>query len=158
MSTSSKIILKKSSVSEKIPQTGDLDFGELAINFADGRLYFRDSSDQIQFFEKVTDEVGEDFNVLLNDLDFGSVTDSVTNILDLESVDGTITGTFDNGFLALSGIVTPNLFILPSVSITELTDGQEGQVIYVPDADGGPTLAFFDGTIWKRATDNQALV
>lgn len=46
---SNKIILKKSSVGTKVPVTGDLDYGELALNYADGKLYFKDSSNNIQF-------------------------------------------------------------------------------------------------------------
>ena len=53
MSLSSKIILKKSSVQDKIPQASDLEFGELALNFADGRIYYKDSSDDIRHFEEV---------------------------------------------------------------------------------------------------------
>lgn len=37
------IILKKSSVSGKVPLAGDLVFGELAINYADGKLYYKSS-------------------------------------------------------------------------------------------------------------------
>ena len=37
----SKIILKKSSVASKVPVAGDLDFGELAINYTDGKLYYK---------------------------------------------------------------------------------------------------------------------
>lgn len=36
-----KIILKKSSVVSKVPTTSDLDFGELAVNYADGKLYYK---------------------------------------------------------------------------------------------------------------------
>lgn len=42
--------LKKSSVQGKIPQSTDLDYGELALNYADGKLYFKDSSNVIQLF------------------------------------------------------------------------------------------------------------
>ena len=45
MSTSIK--LKKSSIAGRIPATNDLDYGELAINYADGILYFKNSSNQI---------------------------------------------------------------------------------------------------------------
>jgi hypothetical protein len=45
MATSIK--LKKSSISGRIPSTSDLDFGELAINYADGILYFKNSSNQV---------------------------------------------------------------------------------------------------------------
>jgi hypothetical protein len=50
MANSSKIILKKSSVSQKVPLSTDLDFGELALNFADGKLYFKNNSEEIKSF------------------------------------------------------------------------------------------------------------
>jgi len=37
----SSIILKKSSVVAKVPVVGDLQFGELALNYADGKLYYK---------------------------------------------------------------------------------------------------------------------
>lgn len=43
-----KIILKKSPVTGKVPVAGDLDYGELALNYADGALYYKDSSNTIQ--------------------------------------------------------------------------------------------------------------
>lgn len=45
-----KVLLKKSSVSSNVPGTGDLDYGEIAINYADGRLYYKNSSNQIKNF------------------------------------------------------------------------------------------------------------
>ena len=45
---SSKIILKKSSVLGKIPQPADLEFGEVALNYADGKLYFKNTSSNVQ--------------------------------------------------------------------------------------------------------------
>lgn len=45
-----KIILKKSSVVSKIPTTADLEYGEVAINYADGKLYYKDNNNQIQYF------------------------------------------------------------------------------------------------------------
>jgi hypothetical protein len=44
------IILKKSSVIGKIPTVDDLKFGELALNFADGKLYFKSSDNSILSF------------------------------------------------------------------------------------------------------------
>lgn len=43
----SKIILKKSSVPGKVPVTADLDFGELALNYADGKLFYKNASNII---------------------------------------------------------------------------------------------------------------
>lgn len=45
-----KVLLKKSSVSSNAPGTGDLEYGEVAINYADGRLYYKNSSNQIKNF------------------------------------------------------------------------------------------------------------
>lgn len=47
---SNKVLLKKSSVLGKAPETSDLDYGELALNYADGLLYFKNSNNVIQSF------------------------------------------------------------------------------------------------------------
>lgn len=43
-----KLLIKKSSVPAKAPTTSDLDFGELAINYADGKLYFKSAANTIE--------------------------------------------------------------------------------------------------------------
>jgi hypothetical protein len=43
-----KIILKKSAVSGKIPVYTDLVYGEVALNYTDGRMYYRKSDDTVQ--------------------------------------------------------------------------------------------------------------
>lgn len=53
-----KVLLKKSSVSSKVPQTTDLDFGEVALNYADGKLYFKNSSNQIKHFDAIPSILG----------------------------------------------------------------------------------------------------
>lgn len=45
-----KVLLKKSSVAGKVPLTTDLDFGELALNYADGKLYFKTAAGAIGSF------------------------------------------------------------------------------------------------------------
>jgi hypothetical protein len=45
-----KLLLKKSSVAARVPLTTDLDYGELAINYADEKLYFKNSSNQVKSF------------------------------------------------------------------------------------------------------------
>jgi len=45
-----KVILKRSSVAAKTPTTGDLDYGELALNYTDGRLYYKTASNLIDYF------------------------------------------------------------------------------------------------------------
>ena len=50
MATTPKVLLKRSSVIGKVPVAGDLQYGELAINFADGRIYYKDANDAIKNF------------------------------------------------------------------------------------------------------------
>ena len=42
-----KVILKKSSVTGKVPLATDLDYGELAINYADGKLFYKTTSNSV---------------------------------------------------------------------------------------------------------------
>lgn len=44
------IKLKKSSVAGKIPAAGDLAYGELAINYQDGKLFYKDASNNVKAF------------------------------------------------------------------------------------------------------------
>ena len=48
--SNTSIKLKKSSVSGKIPLVSDIDYGELAINYADGKLYYKHSDTSIRSF------------------------------------------------------------------------------------------------------------
>lgn len=45
-----RVLLKKSSVSGKVPVPVDLSYGELALNYADGKLYYKDSTNAIKNF------------------------------------------------------------------------------------------------------------
>lgn len=44
------IKLKKSSVAGKVPLAGDLAYGELAINYQDGKLFYKDASNNVRAF------------------------------------------------------------------------------------------------------------
>lgn len=44
---SNNIILKKSSVGDKVPLASDLEHGELALNFTDGNLFYKNNSNVI---------------------------------------------------------------------------------------------------------------
>jgi hypothetical protein len=50
MAITPKVLLKRSSVVDRAPSAGDLEYGELAINFADGKLYYKNSSNDIKAF------------------------------------------------------------------------------------------------------------
>jgi hypothetical protein len=48
-----RIVLKKSSVAAKVPLTTDLEYGELALNYSDEKLYFKNASNAIKSFTAV---------------------------------------------------------------------------------------------------------
>lgn len=92
----SKIILKKSSVAAKAPLVGDLDYGELALNYTDGKLYYKTASNTISYFTT------------------GAAQGTVTSVAGTGTVSGlTLTGTVtSSGSLTLGGTlaVTPANF------------------------------------------------
>ena len=45
-----KVLLKKSSVTGNKPGPSNLEYGELAINYADGKLHYKNSSNEIKSF------------------------------------------------------------------------------------------------------------
>jgi hypothetical protein len=106
------IILKKSSVVDKVPLPGDLQFGELALNFADGNLFYKTSANAI---------------TTIASNKFVSVTGNITggNILTagLISATGNITG---------GNIVTADGTIIRSGRLT-LTSNASGGFLYQAD-------------------------
>lgn len=46
--SNNRVILKRSSVVGKVPSLSSLEYGELALNYADGKLYYRDTEDTIR--------------------------------------------------------------------------------------------------------------
>jgi len=49
-----KVLLKKSSTAAKTPLVTDLDYGELALNYADGKLYYKTSGNTIDTFPSLS--------------------------------------------------------------------------------------------------------
>ena len=85
-----KVLLKKSSIAAKIPLTSDLDYGELALNYTDGKLYFKNASNVIKNFiqsDLVTlDSVTDVGATTTNVLSVGGLT--VNSVYSLPTVDG----------------------------------------------------------------------
>jgi hypothetical protein len=76
MATTNRILLKKSSVEGKIPGPFDIEFGELALNFSDGRLYFKNSDNNIDFFSSGIS--GNTLPLAANEANFGEVSTTLT--------------------------------------------------------------------------------
>lgn len=80
---SNKVLLKRSSVSGRAPAVTDLEFGEVALNYADGKLYFkRSDGTTIDFFQS------QEVNTILNDISsqFDGVKGSFTLMLEQSAV------------------------------------------------------------------------
>ena len=87
-----KLKLKKSSVAGRIPVAGDLEYGELAINYRDGKLYYKDNANAIQAFNDssstitlITNLVDSDY-VLARAGNAGTDSASVINLIDSDYV------------------------------------------------------------------------
>lgn len=99
-----KITLKKSSVADKIPLSSDLEYGEFALNYTDGNLFYKNSSNVVTTlasnkFVNVTGNVtGNNFigngSTLSNINAFGTVvvTDSANVVATTPSSTITLTG------------------------------------------------------------------
>jgi len=199
-----RILLKKSSVPDKVPGVSDIEFGEVALNFSDGRLYFKNSDNNIDFFESgvgssstlpfaaneanfgsvtntssefefnlgsinetetFTHDLGiveaaqtgttQDLTLFENDFDLGSVVVSTESSFDFGLISNSVNQELNLGNLVTSGAIFPNVFVLPSSSVSALPEGITGQMIFVTDEVNGAAPAFFDGSDWKRLSDNQ---
>lgn len=104
------VLLKRSGVANSVPVPGNIALGELAINYADGNLFFKNGNSQVE---------------LLTSSRFVSVTGNVTggNIVTLGQVTatGNVSGNYilGNGSL-LSGIEVGNSFGAISVAGSNL--------------------------------------
>lgn len=121
-----KVLLKRSSVAGKQPVAADLEYGELALNYTDGVLYYKDNSNTVQ---SISGSGGGGGATTLDGLTDVTITSVVNNdILQYDSA----TGEWIN---APAGSVTTPLGGLSDVTIS---NPNESQFIY------------YDGTEWKN--------
>ena len=121
-----KVLLKKSSVSSNAPSAGDLAYGEVAINYADGILYYKNSSNEIKTFSD-SDRIATQFSNITRTLD------------DVTSAGNTTTNGIQVGNLTATGSVSLAGLTYPS------TDG--GQAGYVLSTNGSGVLSFTDVSV-----------
>jgi hypothetical protein len=94
-----KIRLKKSGLTGNVPNSTELEYGELAINYADGVLYYKDSSNNIQQISGAVSNTFETINANGTLL----IPDSNTDILSILAGDGIdITGNGISDTLTIS--------------------------------------------------------
>tara|TARA_B110000977_G_C11074151_1_gene490547 strand:+ start:2253 stop:2666 length:414 start_codon:yes stop_codon:yes gene_type:complete len=99
-----KVLLKKSSVSARVPTTSDLDYGEVALNYADGKLFFKTSTNQIDFFPAASAGAGSSTEISQGNSSI-AVADTGTGLI-TTTVDGTSVSTSTAAGIALLEIPT----------------------------------------------------
>jgi len=136
--------LKRSSVLNKVPQTSDLEYGELAINFNDGKLFYLDNSTTpvIKHFlaaDLITLDLATDNGATTtNSITVGGL--SIGSAYSLPSSDGSsgqVITTDGSGNLSFT---TPSIDDLSDVDTTT-TSPSSGQVLK------------WDGSNWTPADD-----
>lgn len=119
---SNTILIKRSSVANSIPASGNLQSGELAINYADGNLFFKDAGGNVKTIASTQ---------------FVSVSGNVTggNIVTVGSISasGNITGNYfiGNGS-QLTGILTNAFSTLTVTGQSNVVANSTGVINFVP--------------------------
>lgn len=156
------IKLKKSSVVGRIPGTSDLEYGEVAINYADGRLYYKTAGNAISYF---SDKGGFDSSTVVNLVDSAYVqarTDSafITNIIDSSYIQhrdrlrdsNFVTAIVDSAYIQLRDRLRDSAFVTAIVdNITNINDSAEvtgiaRRSVSVTDAGGDGSLGYNNTT------------
>ena len=87
-----KIILKKSSIASRVPAADDLVYGELALNYNDGIIYYKTASNIVNKF--VSGDHYEDNDVItLVDSDYVNArvdVDQLEIVRDIDNIDSVI--------------------------------------------------------------------
>jgi len=114
------VLIKRSGTANAVPSSGNLSLGELAINYADGNLFYKDSGGAVK---------------LIASNQFVSVTGNVTggNILTSGIISATANITAGNvltaGLISATGNVTGNYFIGNGSLLTGIAGGGGGASI-----------------------------
>ena len=176
---STTIKLRRSSVPGRVPTAGQLDFGELAINTADGKIYFKSGNTSVSEIQELSPHASDLLSLLLT-------VDGASSGLDADLLDGQ-EGSYYldyNNFtnvppatldLTLSGKVTGTAFsntgvmeLVTELANTGVTAGTYGSSNQIPiltiDEDGRITsasntaVAGVDDFTWDSANNQLQLV
>ena len=115
------ILLKRSDVANSVPTAGNLVPGEVALNFADGNLFFKDLANNV---------------VLLASTKLVTVTGNITG----DNIIGNTSGTFGNITISGSNVNTDAAFITvnsDSLDVDFAVNGNGAANIFYVDADSG---------------------
>src|SRR6056300_586023 len=142
---SNKVLLKRSSVAGKVPASLDLEYGELALNYTDGKLYFKNNSNTIQsIVPSVTlDDVTSNGNITTNSITVGEL--SIGSAYTLPTNDG-----IQNYVLATDG--NGNVSWSSVGSLANAGIGY-GDLSVTTNAPGTPSLSYNNGVFTYTPPD-----
>lgn len=145
----SKIVHKKSAVVGKVPLSTDLDFGELAINYADGFLYYKASNNTVQ---KIKADVAGGSGLST----WQSKTANYTAVAGDRILANTTGGSFTITLPATPSLGDQVVVADPSDwGVNSLTIARNGSTIeglaenFVLDVKGVDATLVYDGTTWQ---------
>lgn len=132
------IRLKKSSVPGRVPSAGDLDHGELAINYADGVIYFKSASNSIQSIN--ANPIGVDSVAVTNLIDSAYVQSRIDqayiNSLDVNA--GTLDGQDGTYFLNYNNFLNtpaiPDSAFVSNIASTTASPADSNSIREVVDS------------------------
>lgn len=132
MATTPKVLLKRSSVAGRIPDSSDLQYGELAINFADGKLYYKDDSNNIRAFidsALVQNLVDQIETVAQSQLD----SSEVTVLIDSDYINNRLDTTIVNNLINFGDVLDSAFIIsiIDSAYINARADIDSGDVVNI---------------------------
>ena len=140
---SSTIKLKKSSIAGRVPSASDLEYGEIAINIADGKLYFKNSSNAIQSFE--AGDLGVDSAAVLSLIDSAHIqARQIDEGLDSAEVNTLIASGLQNAF---SRILVDGQFDVVSDSTQDGLTLDAGHNITITTVPNDDTITFTTSAI-----------
>ena len=140
---SSTIKLKKSSIAGRVPSASDLEYGEIAINIADGKLYFKNSSNAIQSFE--AGDLGVDSATVLSLIDSSHIqARQIDEGLDSAEVNTLIASGLQNAF---SRILVDGQFDVVSDSTQDGLTLDAGHNITITTVPNDDTITFTTSAI-----------
>ena len=162
---SNKFLLKKSSVAGRVPTTADLEYGELALNYADGKLYYKTSSNDIDSFPSNTATATLTNKTLSSPTLTGTLTAGSSVGAAGQFLKSTVTGVeWDDipfptttTYTAASIALTDGVYI--SGSVTDIQTFNDGNYYYISDGThAGPawviTIGFTGVTTFNRVVMN----
>ena len=130
------IRLKKSSVPGRVPLAGDLSYGEVAINYADGRLFYKTSSNTVEHFSSSSVDSGQVINLIDSAYIQSKINKTFIDNLDINA--GTLDGQDGTYFLNYSNFyntpVIPDSAFIGNIASTTTSPADSNSVKDVVDS------------------------